>query len=735
MSYIGAPGHRSLVPLIATAIALLCPGRAGAATLPGTLAPPPPFPLVLASSLEREPVAPGVARATYRLMTSAGPLVVSIVTVDLNDPTVRLGTVLAHDRVVSSDETVSSMARRTGAVAGINGDYFDIGATGAPTGVLVSNGLLDRSPNERAALTVTRDRAVRFDTYRFAGTATSGVVQVPITALNVWPPQAGATLLTPSYGPIPADGTANVTVLDLQPMPSDGSGTPRYRVNAESSVPPYPGAGDLRLAYGPAALGFGPVPDISDVVTLNYDTAPSVSDVAAAIGGGPMLLEGGAPVDDPSSPNYADRDRRIPAAAAARLTDGTLALVVADGRHPATSIGVNRAELIALLQTLGATDAMLFDSGGSATLVARVLGDAGPSVLNDPSDGVERPVADGLFVYSDAPVGPPSQLVVRPAQIEALAGATIALRARLVDAADHGLGPADGPWQLGAPPQVASVDGEDVLHVGRQTGTYDVHVTRNGVRTQLPLTIVDRVARVTVGPPRANPAPHGSVPLTVAAFDRQDRPVAVGGLVRWSAQGGTVDPDGVLSVGDRDAVVTASVGGATASVTVPVGQHTAPLALNDPKLRPAWRYVTAPTAGLGALNVVGGRLRVSYDFTAGGRAAYALPTPELPLGEPLGLSCTVDGDANGEALRANLVDRYGDHGIVTFARAIDFTGRRRLHVRVPAALAPPVALHSLYVVGTLAHPPIAAAGTIGVGECTVTLAGAPSATMPTAPGR
>lgn len=711
--------------------------RGEGAILPGSLAPPPPFPLVIASNVEREPVAPGVARATYRLFTSGGPLVVSLITVDPRDPTVRIGTVLARDHVVSSDETVSSMARRTGAVAGINGDYFDIGGTGAPIGVLVRDGSLARSPNAHVALTVTHEREVRFDTYRFAGTASSGVVQVPITALNQWPPEGGATLFTPAYGALPATA-ANVTVLDLQPMASAPGAQPRYRVASVTSAPPFPGNGDLRLAYGPAAQAFGPTPDVGDVVTLSYDTDPSLSDIAAAIGGGPLLLQNGAPVDDPSSPNYADRDKRIPASAAARFPDGTLAFVVVDGRRPATSIGVNRSELIALLRGLGASDAMLFDSGGSATLVARVLGEGEPSVVNDPSDGVERPVADGLFVYSDAPVGPPAQLVVRPARITALRGAHAALRAHIIDAADHGLGDARGPWRLGSPPQVAAIDPNDVLRIGAQPGRYDIHVSRAGVETDLPLEIVDRVARLTVGPARANPEPHGSLALTLEAFDAHDRPVAVDGLVHWSAQGAAIDTSGRLTAGERDALVTASVGGASTTQPIPVGRHTAALALVEEKRRPGWRYVTAPKDGLGSLDLAGGRLRLNYDFTAGGRAAYAVATPELALGEALAISCSVDGDANGEALRASLVDRYGDRGTITFARAIDFTGRRRLVARVPLALAPPVTLHSLYVLGTIANPPVNAAGTIGVGECSMTLAGTGglnAATTSTPPAR
>ncbi|MEA2721280.1 MAG: hypothetical protein QOJ39_3144, partial [Candidatus Eremiobacteraeota bacterium] len=118
----------------------------------------------------------------------------------------------------------------------------------------------------------------------------------------------------------------------------------------------------------------------------------------------------------------------------------------------------------------------------------------------------------------------------------------------------------------------------------------------------------------------------------------------------------------------------------------------------------------------------GETLRISYDFTSGGRAAYAVN--EVRLGEPLALSCAVDGDANGAALRATFVDRYGDRDTVTFARRIDFGDTRRLTVKVPSALAPPVALRNIYVVGTLANPPVVSSGTIGVHDCTASMPGA-----------
>jgi hypothetical protein len=707
----------------ALALSLLAAGTVPAigAPLPSSLAPLAPFPLVTASSVEREPVAPGVARATYRLLTSSGPLVVSVVTADPREPTVRFGAVLANDRIVSKDEPVSSMAHRTGAVAGINGDYFDINATGAPVGVLVRDGVLERTPSARVAMTVGRDRSIRFETYRFFGNVTSGLVSVPITAVNEWPPQTGAAVLTPSFGAIPP-GAADVTLLDLQPLPTDIDGTRRYRVSAVSNAPPWPPPGALRIGYGSAARGFGPVPDVGDVVRVAYDTDPPLAGISAAVGGAPELLRGGVAIDDPASPNYADRDKRIPASAAARFPDGTLALVVVDGRHPATSIGVNRGELIALLRALGATDAMLFDSGGSATLVARVLGDADASVVNEPSDGVERPVADGLFVYSDAPSGPPARLVIRPSHVVALPGAHVPLRARVVDANDHGLGDAHGAWRIAPTPLIAAIGDDDVLRAGDRPGTAIVHVARGNVATDLPVDVVEHVARIVIEPARANPDPHGAVTLRAEAFDARDRPVAVDGVVRWTARDASVDARGRLVAGDRDAHVTASAGGTSVTATIPVGKHTTPLALFDDAHRGGWRLVTTPANGAGSVFADGDRLQIAYDFGSGERAAYAVN--ETPLGEPVALACAIDGDGNGAALRATFVDRYGDRQTVTFARALDFTGTRRLSVTVPRSLAPPIALRNFYVVGTVANPPVTAAGTIGVHDCVATIPGA-----------
>jgi hypothetical protein len=696
--------------------ALAAPAAAG---VPPVLAPPMPFPLVIGQTLEREFVAPGVTRGAYHLLTSSGPLVVSFVSVDPREPTLHFGAVLAHDRIVSSGETISSMAARTNAVAGINADYFDIGNTNTPLGVLVQNGGLVRTPSTRVAFSIGPDRSARIGPYRFGGTAQIGAVRYPIASVNEWPPGSGGpALLTPAFGTAPGAAPATF-VAELTPAPLDGGEAAppggRYRITQidQGAAPGHPG---FALAF--AATPPGVAPDVGDLVDIALDTDPPLASALVAIGGGPALLAAGQPVDDPLSPGYATRDRRIPAAAAARLADGTLVFFVVDGRRPTISIGVDRAELIALASALGATDAMQFDSGGSATLVARILGDAKASVLNDPSDGVERPVADGLFVYSDAPEGPPARLVVRPAAIVALAGAAVPLHASIVDAAGHPLGAAHGPWQTTG----ARIDADGVLHAPKTALATTLEIERDGVRASVPFDVVPAVARITIVPERPNPDAGASVELHADAFDARGRRVETGDALQWSALRGTIAADGTYHAGAVDGFVTATIGAVKSSEVVRVGRHREPLVLFDLAHRAAWQFATVPVNGPGALAFLGaGTLRLTYDFSGTERAAYA--RAPVALGAALALSCVFDGDHRGAGVRAALTDRYGERGTLTFAKAVDWTGDERREARIPADLAPPLELQSFYVVGSLGPAPVKSAGTIGVRDCELTVPG------------
>ena len=59
--------------------------------------------------------------------------------------------------------------KRTKAVAGINGDYFDIGNTNRPENIVVRGGALLQVPYKRYALAITRDGGAHIAEFSFSG--------------------------------------------------------------------------------------------------------------------------------------------------------------------------------------------------------------------------------------------------------------------------------------------------------------------------------------------------------------------------------------------------------------------------------------------------------------------------------------------------------------------------------------------------------------------------------------
>ena len=372
-----------------------------------------------------------------------------------------------------------------------------------------------------------------------------------------------------------------------------------------------------------------------------------------------------------------------------------------DGRRPDASIGVSRPEMAALMRGLGATDGMTFDSGGSATLVARVLGDRDATVLGVPSDGAERPVSDGLFVLSDAPAGPAARLAPRPAQVVALAGASVPVHLLTTDAAGHPLGAASPPYTFAPSPANLALGNPEGIVAGPVAGSGAIDARAAGLAATIPLTIVDHVARIAIAPDRPNPDPGGVVAFRVAAVDAAGRPVQTGGRVVWTASGGTIGPDGVFHARAADATVTADVAGTSLALRVPVGRHTEAIPLDAS----AWTVTVAPL-GSGATGVVqpgtdcSGCLALAYDFTGGGVAVAANGTTPLH-GQPLAFSADIRGDGSGAGLRAAFIDATGVRFAVTLAKAVDWSGWERRTAPVPDGHPAPLRLVSLYAVSTL----------------------------------
>lgn len=645
------------------------------ALLPARLDPEAPFPRIFEQAPTIESVAPGVEYGDYQLLTSIGPLSIHVVAVEPHRGDVRVESVLADNALDSHGETVGSMAKRTRAIAGINGDYFDIGNTNRPENIVVRDGALLQVPYRRYALAITRDGFAHVAEFSFSGElrvnqrtlSLSGVDELP-------PPNGGLSLLTPGYGRVrPQD---DVTLVTLEPL----SGTPplaRYRVtgiadNLSSQPPGY------YVAIGPSEYTAVEAFDVGAVVEAGGTLEPiDLESIATAIGGGPLILHDGDWYDDADGPNGREFSKRIPCSGAAIAPDGRLFLIEVDGRHPETSVGLKRPEFAALMRSLGATEGLALDGGGSSTMAVRRLGESEPVVTNSPSDGVERPVGDGLFVYSTAPVGPAVRLVARPNVVRAVPGAEVPLRIAAVDAANHVAVAAAAVRVSVSPASLGEF--RNGQFVALHPGYGRLFLRGDGLQGDVDIEVDATPARTRITPARPNVETDSTVALVPHAYDAHGYPLELPASLPWKSTAGSIDARGEFHAGSHDADVTVRIGDALAVTRVTVGSHDEEL----PFAQYA-HFVTIPHGGQGGLAKDAGCsscVELRFSFSGGERAAYAMTDVPLP-NDTIGLTFDLQDDGSAARLRVALRNEINED-VLLDATQLGEAGWRRVVVRFP----------------------------------------------------
>ena len=144
------------------------------------------------------------------------------------------------------------------------------------------------------------------------------------------------------------------------------------------------------LSLGPELLARLPKVGVGTVVGLSTATTPELSGVRTALGGGPTLVRDGKVAEWPGL------RMRHPRTAIGWNQDYFF-MVEVDGRQLRLSAGMTLPELADYMLKLGCQEAMNLDGGGSATCWYN------GKVMNSPSQGRERPAANGLVILQSNP--------------------------------------------------------------------------------------------------------------------------------------------------------------------------------------------------------------------------------------------------------------------------------------------------------------------------------------------
>ena len=328
--------------------------------------------------------APGVRVTKWDQATARGPVRLQLLSVDLRTRGLSVDHVDAGR--VSTTAPLTKILARHRAVAGVNGDFFDIGDTGAPLGVGQ-----DRQEGLRhapltgwnAAFFQTRDGRYAIDTLPLV----ARVKQRPRwTVTNVNSPEVapgGIGAYTSAWGStsgyrVTGGQTSQVRMIEIRRgrvVANRGRLTSGKRIRGTVLVGRGEGAQLMRKVRVGRKL----------TVSRWVEGRPRM-----AITGNKFLVRGGVVevVDD--------REMHPRTAVGIDHETKQLLLLVVDGRQ-SFSRGFTMVELAHMMIDLGADEALNLDGGGSSTLVA-AKPNGNVRVINQPSDGSQRSVPNGLEI-------------------------------------------------------------------------------------------------------------------------------------------------------------------------------------------------------------------------------------------------------------------------------------------------------------------------------------------------
>ncbi len=334
-------------------------------------------------------IAPGVRFERWDQTDSRGQIRAYLVRIKTSKPGVTID--YASGRHIPDRGPLTELLRRDDAVVGVNGGFFDIYDTGAPLGVGE-----DRQRGFLHASRYTWNNAFWMDR---SGRPSIGPMaldaqileypQMELTNVNSPRARAGAIgVWNSKWGT-----TSGYSITDGQK-----SGVRMVVVENGRVVASTTDLSSGKQIEGTILVGRGPGAEqlsqlrVGAKATLRWRLAKRP---AFAIGGESILLQRGAikVTDDrilhPRTAVGIDRDT------------GEVLLLAIDGRQT-HSRGYTMVETARLMKKLGAESALNLDGGGSTTIAGLNRKDL-LKVLNQPSDGAQRSVADGIAVLYQRP--------------------------------------------------------------------------------------------------------------------------------------------------------------------------------------------------------------------------------------------------------------------------------------------------------------------------------------------
>jgi len=677
---------------------------------------------VLYEKFEEQILTRGVTLINFERLQRNGWNKGNILKVDLSDENVE--TDLLSSGKTSSSSTVRTYVKNLGAIAGINGNHFDISYTKAPRGNQVQSGnLISASSVWEVFSGVRLDRIGTVGKMTFKGelfnltnkNAELGIVN----GLNESRVETGQIVVyNDRWGSASRDITVSGSTNFVELVVEDNKITQilenklykgEIKPNMYLVLGREKGANLLKNNF-----------KVGDKVALLARTTPDFEEFKFALGGSLILLDKGTVLPEDGREIRLVENERHPRTAIGFDKEGkTMYLVVVDGRRK-DSIGMTFRELANFMASIGCYNAMALDGGGSSTLVYKPFGQESVVVANNPSDGAERSVGNGVGVWTVAKPGELAGFVIESQSEYVFQGLSRTFTARPYDEYYNPI-KVDDPVLWGVASRTQGDFEEPGVYRATSSGIAEIVVGTAKAISSKQIKVIGPPVRIWAsvgeldlsGGKQASFKVYGVDPEGYQALI-EPRDIAL--EYDASKLEVTAQKDHSLLVKPKanggSALIKISVGELHTYVAVNMGLQT--ITVDNFEDGSRWGFSKYPTTGVeGAVSLVtspsrsGKALKMTYDFTGTTvtRAAYMMSRPgpvELP-GKVKKIGLWVYGDkANGHWLRGVIRDKKNTAVTIDFATSVNWTGWKYVEATVPAGVEYPISLERIYLVETAA---------------------------------
>ncbi|MDU5079784.1 phosphodiester glycosidase family protein [uncultured Tissierella sp.] len=669
------------------------------------------MPYSIYQNIEKNNISSGVVHEKIMRFTTAGWWNINVLRINLLDPHTEIKSLINPNGMPSRDK-VSSMVEKHNAVAGINGDFFNYSPMPSTLGALIENGEL---------LTARRDDAkpllpgffvdflnnANIDYFQRTMEATNLTKgnKININAVNNVSTYFDAvTLLNKHWGP-KSIGTKFHN--DLVEVVVKNDIVTDVRVGQEAID--IPEDGYVLIVRGYQKSQELQTFSVGDSIELNISSTPDINNIKFSIGGGSYILKNG----ELNRPDL-DSPGNAPRTGIGINKDGTeVILVTIDGRDTSFK-GVTQEMFGAIFKELGAYNALNLDGGGSTAMAIKPVDSQKAVIVNKPSEGAERPVVNGVGVFSNAPVGELSYIKVSTDDSNMFINTTRKFTVKGYDQYHN-------PVTIDESKLVFTQEGVNGNIAGNSfkalsQGKAKITANYDNITNSIDINVLGNVKDLTTDMSNFNIDINSEKTLPI--FYGKDENGYQAKIYPEDITFTTINnigsvTNGIFYSADTSVagVLTAKLGEGIENILVSIG--------SEGKLVERFesldnlRFSAYPETVIGGIGLSSdakegnSSISLKYDFSQGEntRAAYlTLMNGEnigLPIqGVPRKLGLWVNGDNSGSWLRGTIKDNKGNSHTIDFVKTIDWTGWQFVTTNIPSNVSYPIVLEKIYPVET-----------------------------------